>query len=411
MNEASPAPGSGRNPKITINIILAAILSLFALWVTVADFSHPGDLMFQTSASLLFAVLFAGLLFMLLSLISALPIRMILGVNCLLVMRFALGFPLNAWLGNTAAARIISVAVLALSLYYLHTSVKGRPHLATRPWMQGWHSVKAILAGVVVLVVSLPVVAFGYMNAIRNFAGDYTEFSPRGVNLVERVFQKNGQSVHLVPMMHVGDGNYYSDLNQRMHAEPETGRKRLILTEGVADRNHILPADFATGKTYERLAKLFGLKSQTKTSLGPDAPAATPPDPAALQAPPAHTHTTSNPDVTWQNADIDVSDLKDSHRELLVGLLTMMSSTDPMQMMNPQVSGMTGEQIEDLFRNGLLNSRNEVMMKRFNEMNTAYTDIYIPWGAAHLPDVEKRLLALGYQKTSEVSRPIVRFWK
>jgi len=411
MNEATSPPASGRNSKTVFNSIVAGILSLLGVWMTIADFSRHGDLLFQDSASVILAALFASLLFMLLTILAAMPKRMIIGANCLLVFRCAMGFPLNAWLGNTVAGRIASAAFLVFSLYYFHSSLKGNQRLAARPWVQGRHSFQATLALLVVTVLSVPVLAFGYANAVANFAGNYAEISTTGVNLVERDFQKNGQTVHLVPMMHVGDGSYYSDLNKRMRAAPANGGKRLILTEGVADRNHILPADFASGKTYERLAKLFGLESQKKATLGPSAPQVSPTAPTAAPPSPTVADTTSDPGVTWQNADIDVSDLKESHREMLVGMLTAMSSSDLTKLLSSKVATMTGEQLEDLLRNGLLGARNDAMMQRFNAMNADYSDIYIPWGAAHLPDVEQRLLALGYLKTSEASRPIVKFWK
>lgn len=395
---------SGGNAKRVFNAVAAGLLALFAVWMTVADFSHHGDLLFQDSASVVLAGLFVSLLFTILTIVAVMPKRMIIGANLLLLMRCAMGFPLNVWLGNTVSARIASVAFLLFSLYYLFTSLKGGPRLAARPWVQGRHSLLALISLVVVTVLSLPVLVFGYGSAIRNFAGNYIELSSKGVNLVERDFQKNGQTVHLVPMMHVGDGNYYRDLNQRMSATPEAGGKRLILTEGVADRSHLLPADFASGKTYERLAKLFGLESQKK--FHPGSPTASPETPAAPGPDAAN-----DPNVTWQNADIDVSDLKESHRELLVGMLTAMSSADPMKILSSKAAHMSGEQLEDLLRNGLLGSRNEALMQHFSSMNAGYSEVYIPWGAAHLPDVEQRILALGYQKSGETRRPIVKFWK
>jgi len=398
MNEASSAATSGGNAKRVFNVVVASLLSLLAVWMTAADFSHHGDLMFQDSASGLLTALFVSLLSVILTVLAVMPKRMIIGANLLMVVRCAMGFPLNVWLGNTASARIASVAFLLFSLYYLLVALKGGMRLSTRPWVQGRHSLLAITALVVITVLSLPVMVFGYGSAIRNFAGDYIELSPKGVNLVERDFQKNGQTVHLVPMMHVGDGNYYRDLNQRMSSTPPTGEKRLILTEGVSDRGHILPADFASGKTYQRLAKMFGLEAQQKFHPASSSPA-TPGSEAA------------DPNVTFQNADIDVSDLKESHRELLVGMLAAMSSTDPMQILSSKAAHMSGEQLEDLLRNGLLGSRNDALMQHFNSMNAGYSEVYIPWGAAHLPDLEQRMLALGYQKTGEARRPIVKFWK
>jgi hypothetical protein len=61
--------------------------------------------------------------------------------------------------------------------------------------------------------------------------------------------------------------------------------------------------------------------------------------------------------------------------------------------------------------NGLIGARNQVLMDRFDAMNSEFSEVYIPWGAAHLPDVEKRLIERGYQQVTEIKRPIVAFWK
>ena len=36
-------------------------------------------------------------------------------------------------------------------------------------------------------------------------------------------------------------------------------------------------------------------------------------------------------------------------------------------------------------------------------------EVFIPWGAAHLPDIEARLLERGFVQQDEIIRPIVRF--
>lgn len=406
----APTPASGGGGKVAINLIAASGLSLLALWLAIADFSYPGDLIFQTSASLTLSVLFASLLALLLPILAALPIRMILGANLLLAIRCAMGFPLNMWLSNAAASRVATVVYLLFTLGYLVMCLTRRDRLAARPWVRGRHTLHATLASVLLAIVALPVFALGYLHAIRNFAGDYTAISAGGVELIEREFQKDGRTVHLVPMMHVGDGGYYRDLNARMDAAPPPGGKRLILTEGVSDRSHLLPADFASGRTYDRLAKLFGLEAQKK--IGAHDPAHPPATPAVPAAPgvaaPIAGH---DPAILTQNADIDVADLREPYRTQLIGLLQVISASDPTTLLTSPAVNMTGLEIEDLLKTGLLHSRNDVLMQRFHGAGADVTEIYIPWGAAHLPDIEARLLALGYQRTREVSRPIVRFWK
>jgi len=396
MNERSTSVESARNAKTTLNAIVAAFLTALASWMTVADFSHHGDLLFQSSISIWIAALFVSVLFLAGIVIAALPKRLVIGVNLLLLSRCALGFPLNIWLGNTVGSRVATVAFLLLSLGYLAVSLGRMKSLASRPWMQPKHSIISTVAWLLIGFLSIPVLITGYAYGAQSLLGRYTSLSPKGVNLLETVFEKDGQRVHLVGMMHIGDGNYYSDLIKRINAVPPSGGKRLVLTEGVSDRNQIIPEDFANGTTYERWAKQLGLETQKDLSS---------PTPDGEPTPDA------SPRITWQNADIDVSDLQERHRKLLVEMLKLASSADLSQMFSADAANISGEQFEDLLMNGLIISRNDTLMKRFAEAGDGYEEIYIPWGAAHLPDIEKRLLALGYQKAGETTRPVMRFWK
>jgi hypothetical protein len=227
--------------------------------------------------------------------------------------------------------------------------------------------------------------------------GHYVQISWGGISLVERVFEKDGQSVHLIGMMHIGDGSFYNDLNERMRTTPSVG-KRIILTEGVADAQELLPAGFKSGQTYAKLARSLGLQPQNAPTE-PDLRDAEPQVPVEI------------PGVTFQNADIDVSDLDEEHLELLIALLEMLDVDDIAEFLVAQPQGVSGRDIELLLADGLIGQRNEVLMENFAESAAEYTEVYIPWGAAHLPDIEARLLEQGYTQRDEVIRFIVRFWQ
>lgn len=402
MNTTTTTEVAETNSKTTLNIIVAVLLTVLGLWMTVADFSHQGDLIFQSSSSILISSLFVSALFLAGIVIAALPKRLVVGVNLLLLSRLAMGFPLNIWLDNTLASRVVTVAFLLISLAYLIVTLRRSEILRSRPWIQLKHTVIAVVAWVFIGILAIPILVTGYAYGTQNLLGRYTSITPAGVDLLETVFEKDGQKVHLVGMMHIGDGAYYSDLMERLNATPTSSRKRLVLTEGVSDRNKILPEDFAKGKTYERWAQLLGVESQ-KSLMSPAADTSTQFAEKSLPV--------DNPAITWQNADIDVSDFEEHHRDLLVEILTLMSSGDLAEMLSADTANFSGMEIEDLMMNGLILARNDILMKRFNEAGAGFEEIYIPWGAAHLPDIEKRLLAQGYQKTDETVRPVMKFWE
>jgi hypothetical protein len=72
---------------------------------------------------------------------------------------------------------------------------------------------------------------------------------------------------------------------------------------------------------------------------------------------------------------------------------------------------MTAAEFEDLMVQGLLRQRNDRLMEVFAQAEPGYEEIFIPWGAAHLPDLERRLMTLGYEREAEHSRRIIDFAK
>lgn len=397
---APSRPDSGRT-KMTLNLIAAALSSLLALWLTIADFAYPGNLLFQDSASMLVTALFLSTLFVLALVLAIFPKRIIVGANLLILARGAMGWPLSLIMDHSLACRLLSLALLVLGIYYLASSLR-RPLLGIhlRPWVNGRHSIIAILSWVGIGIGSVPVFLFGYLEASRTILGHYVRFSFKSIDLVERVFEKDGQRIHLVGMMHIGDGSFYRELNQRMRAAPTTGR-RLVLTEGVADEQGILPDGFKSGRTYAKLAGSLGLEPQNN-------PIKT--DPGKQPAPRPDSITRIN-GVTFQNADIDVSALDEKHKAILVAILEMLDTSSLAELIVAQPEGFTGRDVELLLFEGLLGQRNDVLMEHFTRSGPDYTEVFIPWGAAHMPDIEQRLLDLGYTLQSEVIRPVVTFGK
>ncbi len=393
-----PDPGQ---TKMILNLIAAALSTVLALWLTIADFAYPGNLLFQDSASMLLTGLYLSTLFVLVLVLAVLPKRIVIGANLLILARGAMGWPLSLVMDHSLACRILSLALLLLSLYHLASSLR-RPLLAIhlRPWINGRHSVVAILLWVGIGILSIPTFVFGYAEASKSLLGHYVQLSFKGVDLVERVFEKDGQRVHLIGMMHIGDGSFYKTLNQRMRTAPATG-KRLVLTEGVADAQGILPAGFKSGQTYAKLAESLGLQPQNAPTKPRNAPR-----PKSL--PKAVTRING---VTFENADIDVSALDEQHKTVLVAILEMLDTDNLAELLVAQPEGFTGRDVELLLLDGLLGQRNDVLMEHLADSGPGYTEVFIPWGAAHLPDIEQRLLDLGYVQQDEVIRPIVTFGK
>jgi hypothetical protein len=386
---------------VALNLIAAILSTFLALWMTIADFAYPGKLLFQDSISMLLLGLYLSLLFLLVLILAVFPKRIVIVANFLILSRAAMGWPLSLVMDYSLACRIISLSLLALSLYHLAGSLH-RPLLQVhlRPWVRARHTIIAILLWIGIGIVSLPAVLLGYVEAGQSLLGHYVQISWGGVSLVERVFEKDGQRVHLIGMMHIGDGSFYTKLNERMRTPLPQGQ-RIVLTEGVADAQGILPAGFKSGETYAKLAGALGLEPQNAPVPADRTPGNVPlptPEPVKI------------PGVTFRNADIDISALDEKHREILVAILEMLDTDNIAELLVAQPENVTGRDIELLLVDGLLRQRNDTLMGHFASSAPGYTEVFIPWGAAHLPDIEQRLLALGYSQQTETIRPIIQFW-
>lgn len=385
-----PLPSAPSNSQ-ALNVAVATILVLLSLWTMVADLRFPVDMLLQTSASSVVLALFVGA-WLLLSVITAVfPKRVVIAASILVTLRMGLGWPLNHWLGNTTSSQITSVIIFLGSCAYLIASLKHWRVLTNRPGFRLRHFAVMLAFWLIFNVASLIPFGLGMIQGLDNFAGSYVDISIQGVTLKERVFEKDDKRIRLTGMVHIADPSFYKNLAHRIPPVPP--ERHLVLTEGVSDRDGILPESFASGQTYARLAKKLGLEPQEK----PQAQA------PALPAP-------TIPGMTFLNADSDVSELPEKHRELLVKLLTFLDEAELHEMLT-MPEGVTAMDIHDLFMIGLLRSRNDHLMGILDQQLAQYDEVHIPWGAAHLPDIEDRLLQRGYRIIEDRNQQAIDFLK
>jgi hypothetical protein len=199
-------------------------------------------------------------------------------------------------------------------------------------------------------------------------------------------------------MAHIADSGFYESLNRSL-AEPVEGR-RLVLLEGVSDSEKLLPRSFASGKTYRDMAERLGLAEQ---ALG-----------FAVQSDKSESETAEEAwaklGVDFRHADIDIRELDPLHRDRLVSLLSAMEKFDLSSFLSLP-GDMTAHDLEELIVEGLVKQRNSRLMEVFAAEEANYAEVFMPWGAAHLPDLERRLLALGYEPVKENRRLGIDLWK
>ena len=55
----------------------------------------------------------------------------------------------------------------------------------------------------------------------------------------------------------------------------------------------------------------------------------------------------------------------------------------------------------------LIEKRNERVIQELKKNEPDFREIYIPWGAAHMPEIERAVLKLGYKNTEEKERVVI----
>jgi hypothetical protein len=381
----------------TWNVLAAGILLLLSGWTLAADLAHKGHFLLQDSFSSIFLGLFATLWMFVAVVFAGFPKRFVIAAILLTTVRLSFAWPLAIWFDLKSASLVLDSLLLILALAYLAVSLKSGA-LRTRSWLRWQHSVAMGATALVASILSLPVSLLGLARIIEDTSAGYVRLTPGGIDLTERIFEKEGRRVHLVGMAHIADSGFYDTLNQSL-AGPIEGR-RLVLLEGVSDADQILPRSFTSGDTYRAMAEKLGLAEQ---ALGFVVQSSTEPGKDSRSEWEAR-------GIDFRRADIDVRELDAGHREQLVTLLSAMENLNLASFLS-MPEGMSTEDLEDLIVEGLVKRRNEKLMEVFLEHESRYAEVFIPWGAAHLPDLERRLTALEYERVNEHRRRGIDFWK
>ena len=376
------------------NLAAATCLVLLSGWTLAVDLTHEGHFLFQSAFSSLVLGLFLCAWIIGACSSRVFPKRYVIAGCVLGTLRIAVGWPLVLWMSIEYAYLVLDVALVLLSCCYFFTSKSiSAAHTSA---LKLWQHVVAMTAVAMALSVFFTVTSFfGYAHAFSGLTSGYMRIDAQGINLTERVFEKEGHRIHLIATVHVADAGFYDSLNQRF-AQPLQGR-RLVLNEGVSDKTHILPKSFTSGATYRKMAEKLGLTEQAASLATP----VSRPDYIASWAARG---------VDFESADIDVGELVPRHQTQLVALLGSMENFSAANLFTLP-GGMTALDVEDLLVEGLLKRRNDKLMEHFTTRHTAYAEVFIPWGAAHMPDLNARFLSLGYRQVEEIQRPSIDFWK
>jgi hypothetical protein len=282
------------------------------------------------------------------------------------------GLPLPIYLGTKTTELLLSIAQPALGLWVLFEIRRsGR----NEGWLHGPGAFEGIqfsgkrtcgfLAANVFGVVPLLALYLGLSASIgvAHRTKGFVHLGPRGVSVEARTYRCNDKSIYLLPSVHIAEGSFYSDLMEEL----PTG-KTVILPEGVTDTENLL----SSGMGYDKLAPALGLVAQDGQTFS------------------------ANPEIATTACDIDVSALSPEVVAFLNAMgkfFRKMDTQDRRAALLEYVSAPVPD--EKLLWKEIVEDRNARVVACIHDSMETYDYIAVPWGAAHMPGIEKELLDAG----------------
>jgi hypothetical protein len=226
-----------------------------------------------------------------------------------------------------------------------------------------WTNLAGFLAANLFLLapLTLAYLAICLSLAASHFSEGFLRLRPSGVILQARTYTRaDGRTVELIPMMHVGKSDFYSQVTQSFPSNS------IALLEGVSDEKHLLEHKLS----YKRLADSLGLAEQHEGFA---------PSQAASRRADVDIDQFSKPTIEILNLVTQFYS-EGMDRNVLVRML--MKSSDPK----------LGERLWD----DLLTKRNEHLLQEIHTELAKTKMIVVPWGAMHMPGLAAEIEKSGF---------------
>lgn len=273
---------------------------------------------------------------------------------------------------------LLSIIQLVVGFYCFKHAWKERNNLETK-------KARYILAGLTVSsLFAFETLAFVVLTIgmLTSSTKGFISFEGTSIKSVEKVFGKNGKTIHLIPMIHIGQETFYKDVSRI-----EATRKTLLLLEGVTDEKKLM-AEF----DYSHIAKKTGLDQQSKHF-----------------APAASKNLQKNLD--YRLADVDVSEFSPGTRSFLNKTLKSISEKSLFETLFISKDDFKDAQDMVHLTVDLLDRRNAKVLKELRANENAFEVFYIPWGAMHMQELEREIIKMGYIEQYKKERDVISMAK
>jgi hypothetical protein len=280
----------------------------------------------------------------------------------------------------TASAQL----ALGLStLFFLRNSSNERRYLFQESqWAARQFSwARTLLATALKLLVLLPALTLYLLWSglwmVKKISRGFIQIDATGLYTEARDYEKDGHVVHLLPTVHIAAPAFYDTL---MGALPTS--QTVILPEGVTDKKHLLKANL----DYRVAADSVGLSTQPNLSEH-------------------RTYPTTHP------CDADISDFTPTTVAVINGVaLALQSASAGDNLGALQALSFIEDKDTATIIDDVIKTRNARVLEGISATLGQYSHIAVPWGAAHMPGIERGILKMNFRKI-ENRRVQVFAWK
>lgn len=210
----------------------------------------------------------------------------------------------------------------------------------------------------------------------------FLELSASSVISVEKTYVKNGKTIHLIPMVHVGSESFYKEVSQLDGTKPT-----LVLLEGVKDKDNLLESFTYRNK----------VTAAQEDHFEPKAKATSKSEAKTLQK-----------NIKYIVADLDASEFDPKTRKYLNKMAKKLETESFFQfIIDPQTASSSAEIMT--WTVDILDRRNMKVLADLKENESKFDRFYIPWGALHMPDIERAIVNQGYKLSETKQRSVISF--
>ncbi len=314
-------------------------------------------------------------------------------------------WPLAEWLGEDISALCAAGGQLLLALLAM-TSIRAqnrksrlfRPSQFAGPGFSGRNLFNFALLNLLLLPVILLLLGFSATSSLlEQSSAGFVQLKPDGLYMSERVYRQGTKTIRLVGMIHLGQQDYFSALNDSI-----SGQRTLILAEGVSDRTQRLQGKFSYGK----LADLLGLASQEDFPFSGRVVSAD-----SLQR--LADVSKAQPDIL--PADIDLQEFDPRTIAVLNALgehlLNAPSLAAGVSAFNRWANTHLSPETNQVVMADLLDKRNASLLGYLPDALRKYDKLVIPWGALHMAGIEQGVLELDFSLQQSRQRQSIDFFQ